>query len=144
MKSINKYNVVSIRYNTNSDGNTNTWRVICDGLEYLTNKIHIKGDSFSSKDLLKDDIHEHHITIKNAIVDYSVDYTLIENNKKNIVIDIIKTITYRILGTSVTFGIGYISTRNLNVAVALGFSDLVLKPIVYFLHERLWRLYKNR
>jgi uncharacterized membrane protein len=144
MKSINKYNVVSIRYNTNSDGNTNTWRLICDGVEYLTNKIHIKGDSLSSKDLLKDDIHEHHITIKNAIVDYSVDYTLIENNKKNIVIDIIKTITYRILGTSVTFGIGYVSTGNLNVAVALGFSDLILKPIVYFLHERLWRLYKNR
>ena len=58
---------------------------------------------------------------------------------KSIYKDIIKTITYRILGTSVTFGIGFISTGSVKIASAIGFSDLVIKPIVYFIHERLWK-----
>jgi uncharacterized membrane protein len=58
---------------------------------------------------------------------------------KSIYKDIIKTITYRILGTSVTFGIGFISTGSFKIASAIGFSDLVIKPIVYFIHERLWK-----
>jgi uncharacterized membrane protein len=75
-------------------------------------------------------------------VDYSVDFTLTKNKKKMLFKDILKTITYRILGTSVTFGIGFFSTHDLSVAFTLGFSDLILKPLVYFIHERLWRLHK--
>lgn len=144
MKHDKTYSVVSVRYNTKSDGSQFTWRVICDGVEYLTNKVIIKGEVESSKDLLSSGEWKHHVTIKNAIVDYSVDYTLIRNSHKFIITDILKTITYRILGTSITFGIGFLSTGNLNVAVALGFSDLVLKPLVYFVHERMWHLIKNR
>lgn len=80
---------------------------------------------------------------KNHSVDNSVDYALIETKQKFLVLDILKTITYRILGTSVTFGIGFISTGSLDIAVALGFSDLILKPLLYFVHERLWRLSRN-
>ena len=139
----NRYKVVNIRYNTNSDGEKQCWRLICDGVEYLTDKIKINGQVETTKDYMGYKIkYKHHITLHNAIVDYSVDYSLIKNEKKLIFLDILKTITYRILGTSVTFGIGYFSTNNLNVAVTLGFSDLILKPIVYFIHERLWRLYK--
>ena len=127
-----------------SDGNSLTWRIICDGVEYKTNKVVIKAECESSKDLTASGEWKHHVTIKDAIVDYSVDYTLIKNKKKFLLTDILKTITYRILGTSVTFGIGFISTRNLNVAVALGFSDLILKPLVYFVHERLWHILKNQ
>ena len=86
---------------------------------------------------------KHHITIKNAIVEYDVDYALIRTSRKWVFRDILKTITYRILGTSVTFGIGYLSTGNLSVATTLGFSDLILKPLVYFIHERLWRMTKD-
>ena len=140
----NKYKVVSLRYNTNSDGENNCWRVICDGVEYQTNKVVIKGKVDTTKDFMGVDVgYKHHVTIFNAYVDYGVDYTLIQSFNKGIFGDILKTITYRILGTSVTFGIGYISTNSINVAVALGFSDLVLKPLVYFIHERLWRLNKN-
>jgi uncharacterized membrane protein len=67
---------------------------------------------------------------------------LIRTSNKRLFRDILKTITYRILGTSVTFGIGYFSTGNMSVAMTLGFSDLVLKPMVYFIHERLWGLSK--
>lgn len=77
------------------------------------------------------------------VVEYGVDYSLIKNRKKWLLRDILKTITYRILGTSVTFGIGYLSTKDISVATTLGFSDLVLKPLVYFIHERLWSNVRN-
>lgn len=139
-----KYKVVSVRYNTNSDGETNCWRVICDGVEYQTNKVVINGRVDTTKDWMGKPLgFKHHITISNAHVDYGVDYTLIQSCNKRLFKDILKTITYRILGTSVTFGIGYITTSSVGVAVTLGFSDLLLKPLVYFIHERLWGLYKN-
>lgn len=139
----NKYSVVSIRYNNDSDGNFECWRVICDGYEYKTNKVVIKGVVLTTRDYIDNVGYKHHISIDNAVVDYTVDYTLIYSYKKMIFNDILKTITYRILGTSVTFGMGYFATGNLNVATALGFTDLLLKPLVYFLHERLWRCNKN-
>lgn len=138
-----KYSVVSIRYNTKSDGETLCWRVVCDNVEYLTNKVVVDGEVTTTKDWMGDEYgFRHHITIKNAIVDYGVDYTLIKTSNKWLFKDILKTITYRILGTSVTFGIGYLLTGNVNVSVALGFSDLVVKPLVYFMHERVWRMAK--
>jgi uncharacterized membrane protein len=72
-------------------------------------------------------------------VDYFVYYSLTQIMDKSIYTDIIKTITYRILGTSVTFGIGFISTGSLKVASAMGVSELTIKPILYFIHERLWK-----
>jgi uncharacterized membrane protein len=142
-KKINSKNV-SVRYNTNSDGKTYCWRVVCDGVEYLTNKIDIEAPVTTSKDWMGENVgFKHHVTMQNACVNYSVDYTLIQTLNKSIYRDILKTISYRIFGTSVTFGIGYLSTGNLSIATALGFSDLILKPIVYFIHERLWRLAKN-
>jgi uncharacterized membrane protein len=65
---------------------------------------------------------------------------LTTNSKNSVYRSILKTITYRILGTSVTFGLGFATTGSLGVATMLGFSDLVLKPLVYFIHERLWSL----
>lgn len=138
------YKIVNIRYNTKSDGNIKCWRVVCDGTEYLTDKVVIKGKIYTSKDYMGD-VHgyRHHVTIENAQVTINKDFALIVNCEKRLVRDILKTITYRILGTSVTFGLGFISTGDLSIATMLGFSDLVLKPLVYFLHERLWSLKQN-
>jgi hypothetical protein len=139
-----RYRIVSIRYNTKSDGFTNCWRIICDGNEYLTNKAIIRGEVLTTQDWMSANVgFKHHVTIKDADVVFSEDLTLITNSKKGVYRDILKTITYRILGTSVTFGLGFATTGNLSIATMLGFSDLVLKPIVYFIHERLWSLKKN-
>jgi uncharacterized membrane protein len=135
-----RYRVVSIRYNTKSDGFSNCWRIICDGNEYLTNKAIIRGEVLTTQDWIKEVGFKHHVTIENANVVFSEDLTLITNSKNGVYKDILKTITYRILGTSVTFGLGFATTQNLSIATMLGFSDLVLKPIVYFIHERLWSL----
>jgi uncharacterized membrane protein len=50
-----------------------------------------------------------------------------------------KTITYRILGSLTSFLIGYGSTGDFNVGVTIGSADLLLKPIIYYIHELLWQ-----
>ena len=51
---------------------------------------------------------------------------------------ILKTISYRILGTLTTVIIAYSLGASLKVSSMLGVGELVLKPVIYFLHERLW------
>ena len=60
---------------------------------------------------------------------------MIENSLKR---HILKTISYRILGTLTTVIIAYSLGASLKVSSMLGVSELVLKPVIYFLHERLW------
>jgi len=51
---------------------------------------------------------------------------------------IAKTVTYRILGTLTTVVISYIFTKNIMISSTIGFIELVLKPLIYFMHERMW------
>lgn len=51
---------------------------------------------------------------------------------------IAKAISYRFIGTLQTMIIGYILTGNFIVASSMGLVELLIKPIVYFLHERVW------
>lgn len=54
---------------------------------------------------------------------------------------LVKTITYRILGTLATVIGAYLIGGSLKVASLLGLGELILKPIIYFLHERVWYRY---
>jgi uncharacterized membrane protein len=63
---------------------------------------------------------------------------MIENSLKR---HILKTISYRILGTLTTVIIAYFLGASLKVSSMLGVGELVLKPVIYFLHERLWYKY---
>ncbi len=51
---------------------------------------------------------------------------------------IAKSITYRILGTMTTVGLTVLSGLPLKWAALVGLGELVIKPILYFLHERVW------
>jgi uncharacterized membrane protein len=51
---------------------------------------------------------------------------------------ILKTISYRILGTLTTVIVAYSLGASLKVSSMLGVGELVLKPVIYFLHERIW------
>jgi uncharacterized membrane protein len=51
---------------------------------------------------------------------------------------LVKTISWRILGTSVTFGISWLVTGNFTVAGSIALIQLVLNTIFYFIHERVW------
>ena len=51
---------------------------------------------------------------------------------------IVKSISYRLLGTITTILITYILTGNIVIASSIGFIELCIKPLIYFLHERVW------
>ena len=54
---------------------------------------------------------------------------------------LVKTVTYRILGTLITVMAAYLIGGSFKVASLLGLGELVLKPVIYFLHERVWYKY---
>lgn len=55
---------------------------------------------------------------------------------------IIKTITYRFLSSFVTMFIAFFITGDVRMTSAIGFFEIILKSIVYFLHEKIWSIKK--
>jgi len=51
---------------------------------------------------------------------------------------ILKTLTYRILGTLTTVITAYFLGASIEVSSLIGLGELLIKPIIYFLHERVW------
>jgi uncharacterized membrane protein len=50
----------------------------------------------------------------------------------------VKTTAYRILGSGLTFIIAFIFTGELVVSATISITEFVLKPAMYWLHERVW------
>ena len=61
--------------------------------------------------------------------------------ENNLIRHILKTVSYRILGTITTVTVAYSLGASLSLASLLGEGELVIKPIIYFFHERLWYKY---
>lgn len=51
---------------------------------------------------------------------------------------LIKTISWRLTGSSATFGIGYLVSGNFVIAGSIASIQLVANTILYFIHERVW------
>lgn len=51
---------------------------------------------------------------------------------------IAKAITWRIIGTFDTILLGWLLTGELELGVTIGFSELLTKMVLYYLHERAW------
>lgn len=51
---------------------------------------------------------------------------------------IAKAITYRLVGSLTTFIISYIFTGSWIVSTSISFTEIIIKPFNYFLHERVW------
>jgi len=69
----------------------------------------------------------------------------LKNNKKalkapqeNIKRSIVKTISWRAVGTIATVIISYIITGTMALAFSIGGIELVSKMVLYFFHERAW------
>jgi len=54
---------------------------------------------------------------------------------------LLKTISYRIFGTITTVVVAYCLGASVEISSLLGLGELILKPIIYFLHERVWFKY---
>jgi uncharacterized membrane protein len=129
-----------IRFNTNSISDEDRWRLISENKEILVSDIVIDGYVYTSKDWVKDinDYKWHISCIGDCVVENNI--AVITTNKKGNSIErhVLKTISYRFLGTTVTFTSAYLIGGSLEFASLLGFGELIFKPLFYFLHERFW------
>jgi uncharacterized membrane protein len=51
---------------------------------------------------------------------------------------IAKTISYRIISTTIGVAVVWCASGSLKVGTAFGVAELVYKPIQYYIHERIW------
>ncbi len=55
---------------------------------------------------------------------------------------LLKSISWRILGTIDTFIISYFITGQIKFALSIGLIELLTKMFLFFMHERLWNQIK--
>ncbi len=55
---------------------------------------------------------------------------------------LLKTISWRFIGTLDTILISWLITGKLTIAFSIGAVELVTKMILYFFHERIWNTIK--
>ncbi len=63
---------------------------------------------------------------------------MIETHKRSI----IKALSWRIIATFTTMGVVFIFTKKLILTLEVGFLEVTLKMLFYYLHERLWEKIK--
>ena len=51
---------------------------------------------------------------------------------------IAKTISWRILGTLDSMFLSWVITGDLKVGMQIGLADVIIKMVLYYLHERVW------
>lgn len=51
---------------------------------------------------------------------------------------LLKGVSYRIIGTITTVAITYTFTRQTGTALTVGLVDVLVKVLIYYLHERAW------
>ena len=51
---------------------------------------------------------------------------------------VIKTISWRITGSSATFLIAYLISGNMSIASTIAVIQLTANTIMYYIHERIW------
>lgn len=56
---------------------------------------------------------------------------------------VLKAISYRALGSMQTCLISYFFTGNFWVAGSIGLTEICIKPIIYFFHERVWYTFSD-
>jgi len=56
---------------------------------------------------------------------------------------ILKTVTWRIVGTLDTMILSWIITGSLKIGMTIGGVELITKMVLYYLHERAWYRYSK-
>ena len=59
-------------------------------------------------------------------------------------IHILKSISWRILGSIITFIIAWFSSGELKIGLSISVFDFIFKLILYYGHERLWYKVTNK
>lgn len=128
-----------IRYNTNSQSDVDKWRLVCDGEEVLVSNIIIDTKTYTTKDYIQGIGDKWHVSCTGVLdIEGGVAHIRLKRGDNSLRRHIFKTISYRILGTLTTIIVAICLGMSLEVSYLLGVGELVLKPIIYFLHERIW------
>lgn len=51
---------------------------------------------------------------------------------------LLKTVTWRLVGTTDTILLSWLITGQLDVGLGIGLTELITKSIFYYVHERIW------
>lgn len=138
-----------IRFNTERKSERDKWRLIEDGKEMLVSKICIDDCAYTSDDWVNIPTGEphhfipkkkYHITCQGECeIKNHVAFIKTKPKKDNSLLrHTLKTISYRFLGTLTTFAVSYVTTGSIIFASTIGFTELMIKPVLYFMHERIW------
>ncbi|WP_420387948.1 DUF2061 domain-containing protein [Roseivirga sp.] len=81
----------------------------------------------------------------NMLVDTLINGKIEESKKVDSNLkSLLKTISWRVVGTIDTMVISYIITGDFTTAFSIGSVEVVTKMILYYLHERVWATVKVR
>lgn len=129
-----------IRYNTHSKEDSTSWRLICGDEEILVSDIFITAKTFTTKDFIEElNEYKYHISCTgNLKIRDNVAYIYNKEESTSIKRHLLKTITYRVLATSITIVTAFSLGVNLEISALLGVGELIVKPVFYFFHERMW------
>jgi uncharacterized membrane protein len=129
-----------IRFNTHSKSENDRWRLIENGNEIIVSNIIIDGHTYTTKDWMEDiNDWKWHISCQgHCNIKDNVAYIKTVKEESVMLRHILKTISYRFLGTITTVVVAYSLGASVEVSSLLGVGELMIKPIIYFFHERVW------
>jgi len=132
-----------IRFNVHSTQENERWRLITDGSETLVSNIIIDGHTYTTMDWMEEtQEYKWHISCEGELViKNNIAYVTTVKEESTLARHILKTVSYRVLGTLTTVVVAYSLGASPTLASLLGVGELFFKPIIYFLHERLWYKY---
>jgi len=138
MKTQNK--TYQIRYNTVSKNDTERWRLLENGNEILVSDIIIDGHTQTTKDWMPEinDYKWHISCVGNCVVKNNTAYITTIKEDSVVIRHILKTLTYRFFATLTTIATALFLGASLEVSSLIGLGELLIKPFIYFLHERAW------
>lgn len=130
-----------IRLNNSSRSEDERWKILTsDGKETWVSNVFIDGEVNTSKDYINESVgYKWNMTCHgDCVIKNNVAYITTPPKGSAVKRHILKTISYRFLGTITTVLTAYILGAPIGLASLLGVGEIVLKPILYFLHERFW------
>jgi len=139
----NQSHQFQIRFNVNSKTENERWRLITDGHELLVSNIIINGHTYTTKDWMPDlNEHKWHISCEGYVcIENNIAYVTTVKEDAVMTRHILKTFSYRILGTLTTVLVAYSLGASIQLSSLLGVGELLIKPVIYFFHERVWYKY---
>lgn len=125
--------------NSKPKSDEDRWQLICDNEEILVSNILIDTRTFTKKDYIKVIGEKSSVFCTGVLnIDNGLAHISIIRKDKLLRRHLLKTIFYRILGTLTTVLVALCLGMSIEISSLLGVGELIFKPIIYFLHERIW------